>query len=84
AQCHGADAKGSKGFPNLTDDDWLWGGSFDTIVESFTKGREGNMPVMAAAVGSSEDVRNVAHYVLSLSGSPHNSLYAQLGKEKFV
>ncbi|HEV6964507.1 cytochrome-c oxidase, cbb3-type subunit III [Roseateles sp.] len=84
AQCHGADAKGSKGFPNLTDNDWLWGGSYDTIVETITKGREGNMPVMAPAVGTSEDVRNVAHYVLSLSGSPHNALYAQLGKPKFV
>lgn len=84
AQCHGADAKGSKGFPNLTDKDWLWGGEFDTIVETITKGRDGNMPVMAPAVGTSEDVRNVAHYVLSLSGSPHNPLYAQLGKPKFV
>ncbi|TXI21009.1 MAG: cytochrome-c oxidase, cbb3-type subunit III [Roseateles sp.] len=84
AVCHGADARGSKGFPNLTDNDWLWGGSFDTIVQTITEGREGNMPVMAPAVGSSEDVRNVANYVLSLSGSPHNSLYAQLGKPKFV
>lgn len=83
AQCHGSDAKGSKGFPNLTDKDWLWGGSVETITETITHGREGNMPVMAAAVGSSEDVRNVAHYVLSLSGSPHNPLYAQLGKPKF-
>ena len=84
AQCHGADAKGSKGFPNLTDNDWLWGGSFETIVQTITQGREGNMPVMAAAVGSADDVRNVAHYVLSLSGSPHNDLYAQLGKPKFA
>jgi cytochrome c oxidase cbb3-type subunit 3 len=84
AGCHGSDARGSKGFPNLTDNDWLWGGSFETIVETITKGREGNMPVMAPAVGSSEDVRNVAHYVLSLSGSPHNDLYAQLGKPKFA
>ncbi len=84
AQCHGADAKGSKGFPNLTDNDWLWGGTPEIITETITKGREGNMPPMAAAVGTSEDVRNVAHYVLSLSGSPHNPLYAQLGKPKFV
>ncbi|MFG6456159.1 cytochrome-c oxidase, cbb3-type subunit III [Roseateles sp. BYS96W] len=84
AQCHGADAKGSKGFPNLTDNDWLWGGSIETITETITKGREGNMPVMAPAVGTSDDVRNVAHYVLSLSGSPHNELYAQLGKPKFT
>jgi cytochrome c oxidase cbb3-type subunit 3 len=84
AGCHGSDAKGSKGFPNLTDKDWLWGGDYATIVETITKGRVGQMPVMAPAVGSAEDVRNVANYVLSLSGSPHNSIAAQLGKEKFV
>ena len=42
------------------------------------------MPPMAAAVGNGEDQRNVAHYVLSLSGSAHDSLRAQLGKEKYV
>lgn len=84
ATCHGADAKGSKGFPNLTDSDWLWGGSIENITETIVKGREGNMPPMAAAVGSGEDVRHLAHYVLSLSGSPHNPLFAQLGKSKFT
>lgn len=84
AGCHGADARGSKGFPNLTDSDWLYGGAPETIVETITKGRNGIMPPMAAAVGSAEDVRNVANYVLSLSGSPHNSIAAQLGKSKFV
>ena len=83
AQCHGSNARGSKGFPNLTDSDWLWGGSLEAIKTSIVEGRAGNMPPMAAAVGSSEDVRNVAHYVLSLSQSPHNSLWAQLGKAKF-
>ncbi|WP_431265848.1 cytochrome-c oxidase, cbb3-type subunit III [Roseateles chitinivorans] len=83
ATCHGSDAKGSKGFPNLTDNDWLYGGSGDTIVQTITQGREGTMPPMAAAVGSGEDVRNLAHYVLSLSGSPHNSVAAALGKSKF-
>ena len=58
AQCHGSDARGSKGFPSLADTDWLYG-------------------------GTPEDVRNVAHYVLSLSGSPHDSLRASLGKPKF-
>jgi len=81
--CHGSDAKGSKGFPNLTDDDWLYGGSHDKIKETITLGRQGAMPPMAAALGTSEDVRNVANYVLSLSGSPHNSIAAQLGKAKF-
>ncbi|MBN9368852.1 MAG: cytochrome-c oxidase, cbb3-type subunit III [Comamonadaceae bacterium] len=83
AQCHGSDARGSKGFPNLSDGDWLHGGTPDKIHETITKGRVGVMPPMAAAVGSPEDVRNLAQYVLSLSGSPHDSLRASLGKEKF-
>ena len=83
AQCHGSDARGSKGFPNLTDADWLHGGSPEKIKETLVQGRNGVMPPMAAAVGSPEDVRNVAHYVLSLSGSPHDSLRASLGKSKF-
>lgn len=84
AQCHGADARGSKGFPNLTDGDWLYGGTHEKIKETITGGRNGNMPPMAAAVGTAEDVKNVANYVLSLSGSPHNSVAAELGKAKFV
>jgi cytochrome c oxidase cbb3-type subunit III len=82
--CHGSDARGSKGFPNLTDTDWLWGGSPERIEETITKGRTGMMPPIAAAVGSSEDVKNVANYVLSLSGSPHNSIAAELGRPKFA
>jgi cytochrome c oxidase cbb3-type subunit 3 len=84
AQCHGSDARGSKGFPNLADTDWLHGGTPDKIVESITKGRTGTMPPMAAAVGSADDVKNVANYVLSLSNSPHDSVRAQLGKSKFT
>ena len=84
SQCHGSDARGGKGFPNLTDNDWLHGGTPEKIVESITKGRIGYMPVMAAAVGTSDDVKNVANYVLSLSGSPHDSVRANLGKEKFA
>jgi cytochrome c oxidase cbb3-type subunit 3 len=83
AQCHGSDARGSKGFPNLTDRDWLHGGSPEKINETLVKGRNGIMPPMAAAVGSPEDVRNLAHYVLSLSNGPHDSLRASLGKSKF-
>jgi cytochrome c oxidase cbb3-type subunit 3 len=83
AACHGSDARGSKGFPNLTDDDWLYGGTLETIKETITKGRQGTMPPMAAAVGKPDDVRNLAQYVLSLSGSPHNSIQAKLGREKF-
>ena len=84
AACHGSDARGSKGFPNLTDHDWLWGGEHEQIKTSIAKGRMGNMPSMAAAVGGATEMRNVAHYVLSLSGSPHDEIAAQLGKPKFV
>ena len=84
AQCHGSDANGSKGFPNLTDNDWLYGGTPEKIHETLVNGRMGNMPPMAAAVGTPEEVRNLANYVLSLSGSPHDSLRASLGKSKFV
>jgi cytochrome c oxidase cbb3-type subunit 3 len=83
SQCHGSDARGSKGFPNLTDKDWLHGGSPDKINETITKGRVGQMPSMAAAVGTPEDVRNVSQYVLSMSGSPHDSVRAALGQAKF-
>jgi len=84
AQCHGSDARGSKGFPNLTDKDWLHGGTPERIVETITKGRVGVMPPMAAAVGTPDDVKNVANYVLSLSGEPHDSVRAGLGKAKFT
>ncbi len=82
--CHGSDARGSKGFPNLTDADWLWGGELTNIKETITNGRQGMMPPMGAAVGTPEEIRQVAHYVLSLSDSPHDALAAQLGKSKFV
>ena len=84
AACHGSDAKGSKGFPNLTDNDWIHGGSPEKIEETITHGRVGMMPPMAAAVGSATDVSNVANYVLSLSGSPHNAIAAAAGQPKFV
>jgi cytochrome c oxidase cbb3-type subunit 3 len=83
AQCHGSDARGGKGFPNLTDSDWLYGGTPEAIKETLHAGRTGNMPPMASAVGGADDVKNVAHYVLSLSGNPHDSLRASLGKAKF-
>ena len=84
AQCHGSDARGSKSFPNLVDGDWLHGGSPEKIKETISNGRIGMMPPMAAAVGTADDVRNVANYVLSLSGSPHDAVKASLGKSKFV
>ncbi len=83
SQCHGSDARGSKGFPNLTDSDWLYGGSPEQIAQTLSAGRIGNMPPLGAALGTADDVKNVAQYVLSLSGSPHDSLKAALGKGKF-
>jgi cytochrome c oxidase cbb3-type subunit 3 len=84
AQCHGSDARGSKGFPNLTDADWLGGdGGPEYIYKVIEEGRQAIMPPMAAAVGTAEDVRNLAHYVLSLSGSPHDSVRASLGAAKW-
>jgi cytochrome c oxidase cbb3-type subunit 3 len=84
AQCHGSDARGASGFPNLTDGDWLYGGTPEIIKETIAKGRVGNMPPMAAAVGGVDDVKDVAQYVLSLSGGPHDSAAAARGKLKFA
>ncbi|MDM0107424.1 cytochrome-c oxidase, cbb3-type subunit III [Variovorax sp. J22R24] len=84
AQCHASDARGSKGFPNLTDRDWLHGGTPEKIRETIAHGRTGVMPPMGDAVGTADDVKNLANYVLSLSGSPHDSVRAGLGKSKFT
>ncbi|AMP10002.1 cytochrome c oxidase, cbb3-type, subunit III [Collimonas arenae] len=83
AQCHGSDARGNKGFPNLTDQDWLHGGEPETIKITIMEGRHGVMPPMGAALGGDKDVENVAHYVLSLSGSNHDPIKAVFGKPKF-
>ena len=83
AQCHGSDARGNKGYPNLTDSDWLYGGEPDVIKTTLLKGRHGQMPPMGAALGGEKDIENVAHYVLSLSNSTHDPIKAAFGKEKF-
>ncbi len=82
--CHGSDGRGSKGFPNLTDSDWLGEGSPDYIKKVIVEGRTGVMPPMGAALGTAEDVKNMANYVLSLSGGAHNNVAAELGKAKFA
>jgi cytochrome c oxidase cbb3-type subunit 3 len=83
AQCHGSDARGSKGFPNLTDKDWLGGGTPDIIKEHHCQGSYRQHAAHGCSAGHSEDVTNVAQYVLSLSGGPHDSVKAALGKAKF-
>lgn len=84
AQCHGSDAKGAKGFPNLTDKDWLWGGEPARIEETIMGGRQNQMPTMAAALGGAQGVNEMANYVLSLSGSPHDVAKAASAKPKFM
>jgi cytochrome c oxidase cbb3-type subunit 3 len=84
AQCHGSDARGARGFPSLADNVWFWGGSPDNIRESIVAGRVAVMPPMGAAVGSADDVTDLAHYVLSLSNSAHDSVRAVRGRDKFA
>ena len=67
AQCHGSDARGAVGFPNLSDQDWMWGGSIEQIHTSIRGGRRGVMPPWGSALGE-DGVQNVALYVQSLSG----------------
>lgn len=82
AQCHGSDAKGAKGFPNLTDDDWLFGGQPEQIKETLNNGRQAMMPPFAQL--GEEKVKDVAAYVRSLSGIvTGESIRAQRGKEVF-
>ena len=85
SQCHGSDGGGSKGFPNLTNANAAWLGERGAayIVQTVTNGRTGLMPPMAAAIGGEAEMSEVAHYVLSLSGSPHNEIKAFSGKSKF-
>jgi cytochrome c oxidase cbb3-type subunit 3 len=83
AQCHASDGGGSRGFPNLTDKDWLWGGTPEAIRQTIAEGRTGVMPPMGQALGE-DGVRNVTAYVMQLSGNAHDSLRAYSGKEKFA
>ncbi len=76
AGCHGAGGGGSKAFPNLVDDDWLWGGKLEDIQQTLTHGirsadpqaRAGNMPVFGEGVLKPTEISLVADYVRSLSG----------------
>lgn len=83
ATCHGSDARGGPGYPNLTDRDWLYGGDPDTIVQTITHGRIGNMPGLGPAIGGEQGVKNMAQYVLSLSGREHDAAMAASAAETF-
>jgi cytochrome c oxidase cbb3-type subunit III len=86
SQCHGSDGAGSKGFPNLTNTNGAWLGprTAEHIVQTVTNGRTGLMPPMATAVGGDTEMSAVAHYVLSLSGSPYNDIKAFEGKKLYT
>jgi len=83
SQCHGSDAAGARGFPNLTDRDWLYGGEPETIVATITDGRAGVMPALGEALGP-DGTKEVANYVLSLSGRQHDAALAAAGQAKFA
>jgi len=83
SQCHGSDARGGKGFPNLTDNDWLYGGDPQSIKTSITEGRNGVMPPWGQVL-SGDDIKDVTYYVLSLSGFPATSIQISSGKKIFT
>jgi len=83
AQCHSSDARGGKGYPNLTDADWIFGGEPETIEQTIAKGRQSMMPPWGPVLGD-EGVKDMAHYVMSLNGRTFDSLRAARGKEKFA
>lgn len=81
--CHGTTARGAVGFPNLTDNDWLYGGTPEKIHETIMNGRNGVMPAWLDTLGE-EGIDQVASYVISLSGRTADASLAAAGKEKFV
>jgi cytochrome c oxidase cbb3-type subunit 3 len=83
AACHGSDARGAKGYPNLTDGDWLYGGAPDQVITTILNGRGGVMPPLGAALGD-QGVNEVANYVLTLSGGKADPALAEAGKARFI
>ena len=81
-QCHGSDARGSRGFPNLADGDWLWGGSAEQIRVSIANGRNGVMPAHAHL--GEEAIGNLAAYVASLAGRDADAAKVEQGKQTFL
>ena len=83
AQCHASDGGGSRHFPNLTDHDWLYGGDPKTIEASIADGRNGVMPAFGEAL-KAEDIKDVANYVMSLSGGAADSIRVARGHDTFM
>ena len=83
AVCHGADGSGYLGFPNLTDKDWLYGGSPEKIKETLVNGRQAAMPAWQAVIGEA-GIANTTEYVLSLSGREHDAAKAAIGQKLYA
>jgi cytochrome c oxidase cbb3-type subunit III len=82
AQCHGADAKGSYGFPNLADGDWIYGGRPADIKTSITQGRQAAMPAWGSII-SEQGVTDVTAYLLSINGRGTDDAQAKAGAQVF-
>lgn len=82
--CHGSDARGAVGFPNLTDNDWLWGSTEAAITTTIRTGRNSVMPVLAPALGGDAGIDNMARYVQSLSGAVEADSAAMSAQPMFV
>jgi len=82
AVCHGSGAQGGYGFPNLTDDEWLYGGEPENILATLNNGRNGLMPSWQQL--GSENIENVTQHVLSLSGQEHDAERAERGAATFA
>lgn len=81
--CHGSDGRGSYGFPNLADSNWLYGGSAADIKASITHGRQGAMPAWGAVIRE-EGVDNVAEYVFNISGREHDAVKSEKGAQIYT
>ena len=82
--CHGSDARGAAGYPNLTDDDWLAGDSEAAITTSIRQGRNSIMPALGAALGGNAGIDNMVLYVQSLSGLATADASAISAQPQFV
>lgn len=91
-QCHGSGAEGGNGYPNLNDDDWLWGGNVDAIHTTITHGirfsedadtRTSEMPAFADIL-KGDEIKQVAAYVVSLTGTPHNAALVEPGRQVYA
>ena len=82
AQCHGSDAKGAYGFPNLTDDDWIYGGSAEAIKATLVNGRQAAMPAWGTILGD-QGIRETTAYVLSLSGREVDDSLLEAGEKQY-